>query len=210
MARALHQCGRLHAFEPVQANFKRLGDNVLKNGLKGMVELHSVGLSDREALVWISLREDFATGAGTGNAAIVIDSIDQRFAREEIKVFPLDGRVFESLGVDRLDFIKVDIEGHEDRFLAGAKEVIRRFRPIIYLEINDSYYMRRGLDPTGVFDDWMDVNSYKAALLTHARWKLDRLRHRKPALDNVFLLPSERAEDLARRIALEARGILAG
>lgn len=206
MARALHGCGRLHAFEPVQANFKRLGENILTNGLTGIVELHPVGLSDSEALVWISKREDFGMGSETGNAAIVIDSDDEQFAREEIKIVPLDGRVFESLGIKRLDFIKVDIEGHEDRFLIGASEVIRRFRPIIYMEINEPYYTRRGLDPTKVFDDWMDVNSYKACLLTDAGWKLDQLCHRKPVIDNVFLLPSERVEDLARFIALAQSG----
>lgn len=202
LARALHECGRLHAFEPVQANFKRLTHNVVNNGLKGIVDLHPIGLSDRQAHVWISLREDFVAGATTGNAAIADDSDAQHFAREEIKLVPLDGRLFKSFGAERLDFIKVDIEGHEDRFLAGANEVIRHFRPIIYMEINDYYYKLRGLDPTGVFDDWMDANSYKAACLTHRGWKLDRLCHRKPGIDNVFLLPSEQAENLARLIAL--------
>ena len=144
-------------------------------------------------------------GGGTGNASIVIDSDDLRFTCEEIKVVPLDGPVFESLGVERLDFIKADIEGHEDRFLAGAREVIRRWRPVIYLEINDFYYKRRGVDPTQSFEEWMDANSYRSVLWTHSGWKLSRLVNRKPGLDNVFFVPAERAEDLAGHIASEPK-----
>jgi FkbM family methyltransferase len=201
MALSLRGVGRLHAFEPVKANLKRLGENVLRNELSTTVQLHSVGLSDREEAVWISKRGDFGTGSSTGNAAIVIDSDDDCFAREQIEIAPLDGRIFDSLGLGRLDFIKVDIEGHEDRFLAGASEVIRRYRPIIYMEINEPFYTRRGLDPTRIFGQWMNANCYKAALSKGLKWKLGEICHRKPVIDNVFLIPAERSEEVVRLMA---------
>lgn len=83
---ARHLKGRncLHAFEPVPANFRRLTDNIKRNALDGTVHLHERGLSDQNGSLQISLREDFANGAGTGNAAIVIDSEDLRFKCTEI------------------------------------------------------------------------------------------------------------------------------
>jgi FkbM family methyltransferase len=200
LARSLTSGGCLHAFEPVPANLARLAENVHRNRLNATVRLHGIGLSDKKAALKISLREDFQNGAETGNAAIVIDSEDSKFARAAIEVTPLDGETFESLGIDHVDFIKVDIEGHEDKFLAGAAAVIRRFRPILYMEINDAYYARRGVDASELFDQWLHAVSYKAALRTRLGWRLKNVRDRSREFDNIFCLPSEAAEDLLRKL----------
>jgi len=181
--------GCLHAFEPVPANFKRLAENVRRNALENRIYLHEEGLSDQNRSLLISLREDFANGSETGNAAIVIDSEDLRFKCTEIRVQKLDN-IFESLGLSTIDFIKADIEGHEDKFLAGAVDTIRRFRPILYLEINNPYYQRQGRDATTVFEEWLKANSYGSVLHRKGEWRLDTVRNCKP-LDNAFFFPSE-------------------
>ena len=38
--------------------------------------------------------------------------------------------------LERLDFLKIDTEGFEDEVLAGASEILRRFKPVIYLELS--------------------------------------------------------------------------
>jgi FkbM family methyltransferase len=200
LARALSAGGRLHAFEPVSANFLRLGENVRRNNLDAIVQLHHQGLSDQKATVQISLREDFQNGAETGNAAIVIDSDDRRFTCTNIEVSPLDGETFHSLGIDHVDFIKLDIEGHEDKFLAGASMVFRRFRPILFMEINEAYYARRGVDPSQVFEQWMQGVNYEAALKTPSGWRLDSVKNRRRRFDDIFCFPSEAAADLIKRL----------
>ena len=54
----------------------------------------------------------------------------------EIEVVPLDDLVRE-LKLERVDFIKMDIEGAERHALAGARETLRSFRPRLML---DSYH----------------------------------------------------------------------
>jgi FkbM family methyltransferase len=203
LAKALRGGGRLHAFEPVPANFARLVQNVERNEVSLVAQVHQFGLSDAEGVAQISLREDFARGAGTGNAAIVIDSEDLRFECVDIRVFRLDD-IFESLKVHRLDFIKVDIEGHEDKFLAGGAEVIRRFRPIIYIEINEPYYERRGVDVTALFENWLHSFSYSVGLRTRHGWRLGAIRERRQVLDDVFFFPSEVGEDCVNRLSAKA------
>jgi FkbM family methyltransferase len=200
LARALTSGGCLHAFEPVPENLMRLSENVRRNHLDTIVQLHGIGLSDRKTTLQVSLREDFQNGAETGNAAIVIDSEDNKFAWAAIEVTPLDGETFASLGIDHVDFIKLDIEGHEDKFLAGATTVIRRFRPVLYLEINGAYYDRRGVDASEVFEQWMNAVNYQAALKTRSGWRLDSVRIRRRHFDNIFCLPSETSEDLLRQL----------
>jgi FkbM family methyltransferase len=168
--------------------------------MNAIVRLHGIGLSDKKARLQISLREDFENGADTGNAAIVIDSEDSKFMWTTIEVTPLDGETFDSMGIDHVDFIKLDIEGHEDKFLAGATKVIRRFRPILYIEINDAYYARRGVDASELFEQWMHAVSYEAALRTRSGWRLKNVRDRRRDFDNIFCFPSEAAEDLLREL----------
>jgi FkbM family methyltransferase len=202
LAHALKQSGRLHCFEPVPSNFRLLTANVKRNCVAATVDVHQLGLSDRSGNVQISLREDFAGGSDTGNAAIVIDGNDSRFQCVQAEVRPLDA-LFDSLSLNRLDFVKVDIEGHEHKFLVGAAQAIARFRPILFMEINDQYYERQGLDPTALFQDWLLEHTYVAALRRANRWRLGDLSERGMGLSDVFFLPRENAHESIAR--LEAR-----
>jgi FkbM family methyltransferase len=199
LARALKESGRLHCFEPVPSNFRLLAANLERNCKTAAVHIHELGLSDRRGTVQISLREDFVGGAETGNAAIVIDADDSRFQSVQAEVRPLDD-LLESLALYRIDFIKVDIEGHEHKFLTGARQTIARFRPILLIEINDHYYERQGLDATALFQDWLLGHSYIAAFRRRNRWRLDDLSNRTPNITDVFFLPKEKAEEVMARL----------
>jgi FkbM family methyltransferase len=202
LAHALEQSGRLHCFEPVPSNFRALTANIKRNCVAATVGVHQLGLSDRSGTVQISLREDFVGGSETGNAAIVMDGDDSRFQCVQVEVRPLDVLI-DSLGLDRLDFVKVDIEGHEHKFLAGAAQAIARFRPVLFMEINDQYYERQGLDATSLFQDWLLEYTYVAALRRANRWRLDDLSNRRRGLSDVFFFPRENAHESIAR--LEAR-----
>lgn len=50
--------------------------------------------------------------------------------------------VVESLAINRLDFIKADIEGGEFSLLSGAEETLKKYKPALLLEIDD-YALQR-------------------------------------------------------------------
>ncbi|MDH5771911.1 MAG: FkbM family methyltransferase [Rhodospirillaceae bacterium] len=50
----------------------------------------------------------------------------------------------EKMNLERLDFIKADIEGWELRMITGGLQTIKRFRPVIYLEMIDNCLQRAG------------------------------------------------------------------
>lgn len=75
-----------------------------------------------------------ALGAAPGWCAMAHSSLGSHHV--------LDGRAVEvttidSLGIDDLDFLQLDIEGYEWHALAGAVETIRRCRPLIQVELRD-------------------------------------------------------------------------
>jgi FkbM family methyltransferase len=57
----------------------------------------------------------------------------------------------ETLALDRLDFIKADIEGGEMRLLEGATKSLERFRPRLLIELVGAQLARGGDDIAGVF-----------------------------------------------------------
>lgn len=54
------------------------------------------------------------------------------------------GLPLDSLYLDRVDFIKLDIEGFEFRALLGGRDTIRRCRPKMIVEIYDAHLKRAG------------------------------------------------------------------
>lgn len=70
-------------------------------------------------------------------------------------------RLVPELGLDRLDFIKVDVDGYEARLLRGAAETLRRFRPSMIIEVCE--YTLRGAAGLGYLSREADPD-YGAAV----------------------------------------------
>jgi FkbM family methyltransferase len=64
-------------------------------------------------------------------------------AQEVVALTTID-EVVRTLALDRLDFIKADIEGWELRLLHGAEASLERFRPRLLLELADAALARAG------------------------------------------------------------------
>jgi FkbM family methyltransferase len=71
-------------------------------------------------------------------------------AQETVAQTRLDDAVA-GLGLDRLDFIKADIEGWEVQMLQGARDALRRFRPRLVLELTAAHLARAGDTLDGAF-----------------------------------------------------------
>jgi len=126
--------GKVLAFEPLRSNIQRLQENIRLNQLDEIVNVIPVGLSFSFGQSMITLREDFLRGGEIGNAAILIeDGSDEKYSAQQIQLETLDG--LRSVKIERADLIKIDVEGHEDQVLKGARNTIERHRPIIMVEI---------------------------------------------------------------------------
>lgn len=186
--------GHVVAVEPIPANAARLRENLRLNGLEVVVDVHEVAVSDRAGTAELSLREDFRDGAATGNAAIVIDDgTDTAFRTVVVPTVPLDTLL---AGAPRVDFVKADLEGHEDRFLAGAAGTLARCRPVVVCEWNRVYYARRDIDPTAAVAGLLDSLDYRCLRHTPGGWSVSRDMFSPHPLDDLVLTPVERVADV--------------
>jgi FkbM family methyltransferase len=184
---------RVLAFEPVPQNVARPRQNVALNGLERAIDIHAVALSSEAGSAEITLREDFAGGGGVGNAAIAItDGKDGEFATVNVPLARLDA-LFPSIGAGgHIDVIKVDIEGHEDHFLRGARATIIEHRPVILMEMNRWYYERRGLDLDALLPTLLPDGYRPHSISEKGPAPIDSLSAIESAAD-VLLIPVERA-----------------
>lgn len=120
MTQALEQSGfTVEAFEPEPGIFKLLTMNI-----KG--KAHNVALGSQPGITAMpKVRYDqpynfggLACGTGSRMRGLI-----------RVPVKTLDEYTFENVGL-----MKIDVEGYEEEVLRGARETIRRCRPVLYLE----------------------------------------------------------------------------
>ena len=76
----------------------------------------------KENLGWNTLVSQKVDGDNSGNVEHVMCVGFDDFFNAELKL-------------DRVDFVKIDVEGHEHKVLEGMMDTLRRFMPIIFTEI---------------------------------------------------------------------------
>lgn len=117
--------GRVHAVEANPRNTALLRRSVLANGFEGIVTIHPVAASDAPATMVLAPQ--------AGSNGIVADDAwyATQFDAQLVHATRLDDLLG---GLDRLDVVKIDIEGGELRALRGARGLLERFRPHVLAE----------------------------------------------------------------------------
>ncbi len=113
--------GKVVAIEPEPTNIACLEANFAPEIASGKVVLIKAGVWDEKTN--LALR---VTPGHSGSHRFGDHAGDSHL--DGIPVLPLD-EIVEQHGLERVDFIKMDIEGAEARALRGATQTLRRFRP---------------------------------------------------------------------------------
>lgn len=121
LSRLVGPTGAVHAFEPQRIIFQMLCANIALNGL-GNVHATQAGLSTAAG----SMRVPPLDYTQLGNYGGISLNAD---VGETVPLTTLD-----SLQLERLRLLKIDVEGMESEVLGGAVDTIARLRPILYVE----------------------------------------------------------------------------
>ena len=141
--------GQVIAFEPTRDYGDRLRDHVALNHAPN-VHFEAAGLSDAPGSALISVGQCSATMHW-------VDASQPR-QQETIRLTTLDAWWSDWLKQghpDRLDVVKVDVDGHEPRFLRGAARTLQRHRPILLIEFSRPHFEQAGFSPDAVLR-WLE------------------------------------------------------
>jgi FkbM family methyltransferase len=148
--------GMVLSFEPVPEVFQNLEYNVQLNEFNN-VQLLKLGLSDgskEEVGIYSASKDRNADGLSTTFPSA---TRDQLIATIQLKRFD---DVLEELNVERVDIIKIDIEGGELPALLGASNTLEKDRPQLIIEFNDETFKAAGYSIKNV-TEFLDSFGYK-------------------------------------------------
>jgi FkbM family methyltransferase len=139
--------GKVIALEPSSREFSRLERNLRLNRAANVTALRRAA-SDHEGAAVLRLAEFGHEGLNTlGQFAY---SIEQE-ATEEVRLATLDS-IIEPQNLERIDVLKMDVEGGELNALKGAQRILATHKPLILLEIVEAALMHQRASREAVLD----------------------------------------------------------
>jgi FkbM family methyltransferase len=182
LARAGPVRPRIHVFEPHPDNVAALERNLgLNPGARVDVVNAAVGNAEGSARLKTS-----ALRGESGAHRIVTDQTGD--GTIEVPVVTLDEYARRN-GIERIDVLKIDVEGHEAAVLEGARELLgRQAVGMVILELNPSLIEEQGADSDDVYAT-LSRSGYRPSVLpsTSPTRLLRRLHHM--AADDVAFRP---------------------
>lgn len=126
----------LICFEPLKQSNDLLTTNLLLNDCNN-VTVHNAGISDtisKTIFAWVPFGNVGASGLHDNPMGIIGDGKLGSDESYEVDLKPID-----CLGLEQLDFIKLDVEGYETKAINGGMNTITKCRPVIVLESWESH-----------------------------------------------------------------------
>lgn len=116
---------KIYAFEPTRKTFQILEENIRINHLDSIVVAMNIALGAKDT------KADIIVNVKDAGSNYVEENTDGNVIMNTLDGLSLD---------DKIDFIKIDVEGFELEVLKGAKETIAKDHPDIFVEIFNKNY----------------------------------------------------------------------
>lgn len=123
------EIGKIFSFEPNKTNYLQFKKNIKKNNINNILALE-YALSDKVSVEKFFFHQLNEGGGSLNNAHEVLQDFTL------VKTSSLD-ELFNSqiINTSSVDFIKIDVEGHEEKVLKGMLNIIELYSPMILVEV---------------------------------------------------------------------------
>ena len=151
--------GAVHSFEPENYSWRVLSNIVKLCGLKNVTINHAaVYATPGQADLFIPQKDSGKYVPHLSHLAF--KPSDEYGIKEQIETVTIDDYCRQK-GINKIDFIKCDIEGAELFALRGAEKTIAVSRPVFFIEIIDTNLANFSLGPSQVVD-FFSAHKYRA------------------------------------------------
>lgn len=137
-ARLAHQ-GLVVSFEPDPDTFQRLQEHAARNPGR-RITVRNVGIGPTAQVLPLYRVEPGNSGM---NRLLPDSPAASLHPSVEVRILPL-AEALDGTGATRVDLIKIDVEGFEMGVLEGSLPIIRRDRPVLFIEVDDDNLRRQG------------------------------------------------------------------
>lgn len=108
---------RIHCFEPARETRSRLIQNIAARGLTNSVTVYPVAVSGHSGVLKL------LGGGNSGHRSVVASAFASEMVAEDVECLTLEAALTRC-GVDRVDLLKIDVEGSETDILEAASPTI--------------------------------------------------------------------------------------
>jgi FkbM family methyltransferase len=130
LARAVGPVGRVLAVEPLPHSAAALEATLAANSLR-QVRVVGCAVGEQDGSAALAVPVVTSAHSDTGTTRVGVAGAGHETVNVSLRT--LDSLAAE-FGLDRVDLIKIDVEGHECRVLDGAASILERFRPTLVIE----------------------------------------------------------------------------
>jgi FkbM family methyltransferase len=191
-ARRVGPNGKVVAVEPSTRERVNLKRNIVRNRFENVrIVPAALGAESGDADLLL------AHGAHSGHNTLGTFAHDDVTPAdlERVTVKTLD-MLAEELEIDRIDFVKIDVEGAEASVIAGARHVLNVMRPVMLLEINEALSgQRNGVIP--LLSNLRREFGYEILVFSSLTGLLEPYVDGGPLSANVVAAPNERVAELS-------------
>jgi len=111
---------RVVCFEPDKGLVDAINFSAKENSIQDKIIIHNVAVGDTEGLCSLKMNPENPDSVGSQQVVV---------GQGDVPMITID-----SLQLDRVDCMKIDVEGFEEQVLIGAIDTIKKTKPIIYVE----------------------------------------------------------------------------
>lgn len=129
----------VHSFEPTKSTFECLRLNLWAYERLNNIQLHNKALGNTQTEIDMTWNDKDKKRGNTGGRFIKKE-ID-KVGNNSVEMITIDSLQLPSLG-----FLKLDIEGCEFWALQGATKTIKKYKPIIFIEVKKGLAERFGIE----------------------------------------------------------------
>ena len=172
------------SFEPIPEIFDNFIKNLILNGQQ-IKNAYNIGLAN----VNDELELFFDTERCGASSIVNLRETDNTI-KVKCTVKRLDD-VFNSLDVNRLDFIKCDVEGAEKLVFEGGLETIKKYKPIIYAEMLRKWSKSFGYHPDDIINLLADIGYHCYRYFNNKMEKIDSVTPQMETTNFFFLQQSK-------------------
>lgn len=119
----------VYAFEPGDVQFKGLAKNLMLNNIDN-VHMVKAGITNKNGFISVKVPQ------GGGNGQMQIEPNEGG----TILGYSLDYYFITQQQPDRIDLIKIDVQGHEAKVLEGMHKVAAHYKPRLVVELHDKEF----------------------------------------------------------------------
>jgi FkbM family methyltransferase len=157
--------GKVLSFEPDKQNFQLLKTSIVYNGFEQIIQAYNLAVSDTNKSIMIA---DLGTTVNSGARVTSINEdllkslvADKDASLNKIEAVQLDSFVI----ANKVDIVKIDIEGHEPYAVRGMLNILKRDQPVIFAELApSSINLFSGMEPSDFLQPLIDIG-YSISLI---------------------------------------------